>query len=367
MNDQNKEPETQENRDTAKSQAKPRKPAPKPPSKKTKKPLPSLVIASSPHAVTPQTIEKIMYLVVIALVPACIAAVYFFGTASVVIIGTAIVSCLFFELIFLRLFQPETNWKRMLFDGSAIVTGILLAMNLSAASPVWLIIIGAFIAMLLGKHVYGGLGQNPFNPALVARVFLLISFPKHMTNWVAARGDVVDAASYATPLGVLQMEGASKAMALSKLGVFLGKCGGCLGETSALALLLGGLLLLFTKIIRWHIPLSYIGTVFIFTGILWLINPEKYADPVFHIISGGLMLGAIFMATDMVTSPITGRGMILFGAGCGLLTVIIRVFGSYPEGVSFAILIMNGFTPLIDRYVKGKRYGLKAAVLPQKT
>jgi len=334
-----------------------------PPGAKKKEPLPSLVLASSPHEVTPQNIERIMYTVVLALIPACIAATFFFGPYVLAIIGLSVISCLFFEALLLRLFQPETDWKRSCMDGSAIVTGLLLAMNLSAASPLWLVCFGAFIAMLLGKHVYGGLGQNPFNPVLVARVFLLISFPKYMTRWVPAHGDVVDAASYATPLGVLQMQGPERAMALSKLGLFLGKCGGCLGETSVLALLVGGMILLSLGIIRWHIPLSYIATVFLLTGLFWLINPDKYADPLFHILSGGLMIGAIFMATDLVTSPITSRGMLVFGMGCGVLTVVIRLFGSYPEGVSFAILIMNGFTPLIDRYIRGPRYGL----LPQKT
>ncbi len=341
------------------------------PAKKTKpvpkEQIPSLLIASSPHMADSRTIEKIMYTVVLALVPACVIAVYFFGLKVIPIILTSVVFCLIFEVIFLRLIQPQTDWKQTMFDGSAIVTGILLAMNLSVSSPLWMVVIGAFVAMLLGKHVYGGLGQNPFNPALVARIFLLIAFPREMTKWIPARGEIVDAASYATPLGVLKIEGVQKALALSKMDLFLGKCGGCLGETSALALLIGGLILLYARIIKWHIPVAYLGTVFAFTGILWLVNPAKNADPVFHILSGGLMLGAIFMATDMVTSPVTPWGMIIFGAGCGLLTVIIRVFGSYPEGVSFSILIMNGFTPLIDRYVKGPRYGLKPVVLTQKT
>ncbi len=332
-----------------------------------KEPLPSLVIVSSPHMMTERSIESIMYSVAGALLPACAFALYFFGLPALKVLITAVLGCMAFEVIFLRLFQPETDWKRSVLDGSAIVTGLLLGMNLSAAAPVWMILIGALVAMLLGKHVYGGLGQNPFNPALVARVFLLIAFPRHMTSWVMARGDIVaDAASYATPLGVLQMQGAESAMALSRLGLFLGRCGGCLGETGALALIIGGVILLSLRIIRWHIPVSYLLTVFAFTGILWLINPGKYADPVFHILAGGLMLGAWFMATDMVTSPITDRGMILFGAGCGFLTVIIRVFGSYPEGVSFAILIMNGFTPLIDRYVKGRRFGLRKLPAPAK-
>jgi len=340
------------------------------PAKKTpppqKTPLPSLVISSSPHIVGPLNIERVMYMVVVALLPAAAAAVYFFGLPAFEILVTSVVFCVLFEAIFVRIFQPNTDWRRTAIDGSAIVTGILLAMNLPSTSPMWLVIVGAFVAMLLGKHVYGGLGQNPFNPALVARVFLLISFPQQMTHWIAARGDIVNAASYATPLGVLQIQGAQKAMALSKWGLFLGKCGGSLGETSVLALIIGGIILLAIRIIRWHIPVSYIGTVFVFSGILWLINPHKYADPLFHILSGGLMLGAIFMATDLVTSPITGRGMLIFGVGCGILTVIIRIFGSYPEGVSFSILIMNCFTPLIDRYVRGPRYGLRAVVLPQK-
>ena len=328
--------------------------------------IPSLVIAYSPHIATTQSIEKIMYTVVAALLLPCLAGIYFFGARVILLIVVSVISCMFFEAIFTRLIKPQTDWRRVVLDGSAIVTGMLLAMNLSAVVPVWVVVIGALVAMFLGKHVYGGLGQNPFNPALVARVFLLISFPRHMTQWIPARGDVVDAASYATPLNILKMQGAAKAMALSKWGLFLGNCGGCLGETSVLALLIGGCILLAMSIIRWQIPVSFIGTVFIFTGILWLVNPEKYADPIFHILTGGLMLGAIFMATDLVTSPITGRGMLVFGFGCGILTVIIRTFGSYPEGVSFSILIMNGVTPLIDRYIRGPRYGIKPAMMSRK-
>jgi len=332
--------------------------------------IPSLVVTYSPHIGTEQSIEKIMYMVALALAPACLASIYFFGLRALLVLAVSVAGCLAFEAIFIRLMQPGTDWKRTTLDGSAIVTGLLLGMNLSAGAPVWMIIAGCFVAMFIGKHVYGGLGQNPFNPALVARVFLLISFPREMTKWVAARGDVfgtVDAASFATPLNVLKLQGAAKAMGLSKMGLFLGSCGGCLGETSALALLIGGVFLIALRIIRWHIPVSFIGTVFIFTGILWLVNPQKYADPFFHILTGGVMLGAIFMATDMVTSPITGAGMIVFGVGCGALTTVIRVFGIYPEGVSFAILIMNGMTPLIDRYVKGRRYGLRPVMIPQKS
>lgn len=340
-----------------------------PPAKKKAKPgkaegLPSLVLTSAPHFSTEKNIEKIMYSVVIALIPACIAAVYFFGLAALKILILSVIGCLFFEAVLLKFFQPEIDIKKTVFDGSAFVTGILLALNLSAASPAWLVITGAFVAMFLGKHVWGGLGQNPFNPVLVSRVFLLISFPKYMSQWISARGDVVaDAASYATPLTVLQIQGVEQAQSLSKLQLFLGACGGCIGETSVLALLIGGIFLLAMGIIRWHIPVSYILTVLIFTAILRLVNPSTYADPVFHLLTGGLFIGAIFMATDMVTSPITGRGMLIFGAGCGLLTVVIRVFGNYPEGVSFAILIMNGFTPLIDRYIKGPRYGISRKLI----
>ena len=243
-------------------------------------------------------------------------------------------------------------------------------MNLPSASPWWLVIIGSAAAIILGKAIYGGLGYNPFNPALVARVFLLISFPVQMTRWVVPAGPTtgMDAATGATPLGA-----AKEAVSLGKtLGeaalpantdLLLGNVGGSLGEVGALALLAGGLFLLWRGHIRWQIPVGFIGTVVVITGIAHLADPTRYLSPVVHVLAGGLMLGAFFMATDMVTSPVTRKGMLIFGVGCGLLTAVIRLWGGYPEGVSFAILIMNALTPLIDRYTRPRVFGAGARKL----
>jgi electron transport complex protein RnfD len=244
-------------------------------------------------------------------------------------------------------------------DGSAIVTGLLLAFNLPSNLPWWMIVLGALFAIGVGKMTYGGLGNNPFNPALVGRVFLLISFPVQMTSWplpISSRYHYLDAVTGATPLGILK-EAVRNGEAVPKvmhqlpdhMQLFLGQMGGSLGEVSAIALILGFFWLLYKRIITWHIP--------VFSGILWMIDPNNYASPVFHILTGGVMLGAIYMATDLVTSPMTSKGMMLFATGIGIITVIIRIFGSYPEGVSFAILIMNAFVPLINKYVKPVRYG----------
>jgi electron transport complex protein RnfD len=257
--------------------------------------------------------------------------------------------------------------KPSLWDGSAAVTGVLLAFNVPSNLPVWMIIIGSLVAIGVAKMSFGGLGKNLFNPALAGRVFLLISFPVQMTAWpkaVESRFAYLDATTGATPLGILK-EGLKNGQPMSDLmkdipeyaQMFLGNMSGSLGEISAVALLIGGLYLIWKKVITWHIPVSVLGTVVLFTGLLWLINPDKYADPVFHLLAGGIILGAVFMATDMVTSPMTPAGQIIFGVGIGLMTCIIRVFGAYPEGVSFAILIMNAFVPLIDKYVKPKRFG----------
>jgi len=245
-----------------------------------------------------------------------------------------------------------------------VVTGILLALNLPPTSPWWLTLLGAVIAIAIGKQVYGGLGANPFNPALVARVALLISFPVQMTTWSAPAplGSGQDLVTSATPLG----EWKSAVMLTGKLPVapqgstldyLLGNMPGCLGEISALAILLGAAYLFWRKILTWHIPVGYLGSVVLLSGAFWLADPGRYPDPVFHLLTGGLMLGAFYMATDMVTSPVTPYGMVLFGIGCGVLTVLIRLFGGYPEGVSFAILLMNAATPLIDRYLHPRVYG----------
>ena len=322
-----------------------------------------LTVAHSPHQFGNDSVQKIMYRVLFALVPAFAVSLVFFGLGALIVTGVAVVSCLAFEYLIAR-FIIKT--KPTLWYGSAAVTGVLLAFNVPSNLPVWMIIIGSLVAIGIAKMSFGGLGKNPFNPALAGRVFLLVSFPAQMTSWpvVGTRMNYLDATTGATPLGIIK-EGVQNGQPVSELlaeipeysQMLLGNMSGSLGEISALALLLGGLFLLWKKVITWHIPVSIIGTVLLFTGILWGINPEKYADPLFHLLAGGIMLGALFMATDMVTSPMTSVGQIIFGVGIGLITVLIRVFGAYPEGVSFAILIMNAFVPLINKYVKPKRFG----------
>lgn len=321
-------------------------------------------ISPSPHIHNDESIPKIMFGVVIAMVPAFLVSLFYFGLGALILNLTAIVSCLVFEYLiqkFLLKKAPSIN------DGSAIVTGMLLAFNLPSNLPVGLIILGSFVAMAIGKMSFGGLGQNPFNPALVGRVFLLISFPVQMTSWpqpVISRMVYTDAVTGATPLAIVK-EGLRNHEKFSDLvtqlpdymDLFIGKLGGSAGEISALAILIGFAYMLFRKIIKWHIPVTMLGTMFIFSGILWLFNPESFADPVFHLLTGGAMLGAVFMATDMVTSPMSVPGQIIFAAGIGILTIVIRVFGAYPEGVSFAILIMNAFVPLINANIKPKRFG----------
>jgi electron transport complex protein RnfD len=318
---------------------------------------------SSPHVRSKEDVPKIMRGVVWALIPATLAGIYFFGFNALKVIIISIFGCLLTEYFCFRMFK---NWGS-LGDWSAVVTGVLLALNLPSTSPWWMILAGALVTMLLGKHVYGGLGYNPFNPALVGRVFLLIAWPAQMTTWAKPAplfGMKLDAITQATPLGILKTEITTYQMIktanqISYADLFWGKIGGSIGEISAFALLLGAIYLFARKIIRWQIPLSFIGTVCVITGIFWLLNPTKYINPLFHLLSGGLFLGAFFMATDMVTSPVTTLGMIIFGVGCGAMTAIIRLFGGYPEGVSFSILIMNAFTPLLDYYTRPKTLGTK--------
>jgi electron transport complex protein RnfD len=323
-----------------------------------------LAVSHSPHQFGEESVQKIMYRVLVALVPAFAVSLVFFGLGALIVTGVAVISCLLFEYLIARFLMKV---KPTLWDGSAAVTGVLLAFNVPSNLPVWMIIIGSLVAIGVAKMSFGGLGKNPFNPALVGRVFLLISFPVQMTSWpkaVESRFAYLDAATGATPLGILK-EGLKNGQPLSDLmkeipeysRMFLGNMGGSLGEISAIALIIGGLYLILRKVITWHIPVSVIGTVVLMTGLLWLMNPDQYADPLFHLLTGGIMLGAIFMATDMVTSPMTHAGQIIFGVGIGLITCLIRLFGAYPEGVSFAILIMNAFVPLIDKYVKPKRFG----------
>jgi len=322
----------------------------------------ALVVSSSPHIRAPDTVGRIMWDVNLALLPAAVAAVIFFGLPALRTIVICVLSTLASEALLEKLFQRPLR----LADGSAVVTGVLLAFNLPSSAPWWLSVVGGFVAMLLGKHIYGGLGSNPFNPALLARVLLLVSWPARMTSFPPTRFARpifgVDTISTATPLGLLKMDVNNGLHLKHSAGVplwdlFVGNVPGSLGEVSALALLLGAAYLLSRKVITWHIPTAYVGTVFVFSGIYWLIDPTSYASPLFHILAGGVILGAFFMATDMVTSPMTGRGKLIFGVGCGILTMVIRMYGGYPEGVSFSILFMNGLTPLIDRVTKPRVFG----------
>ncbi len=299
--------------------------------------------------------------VIWALMPALFASFFVFGRGALIVTATSVASCLFFEWFITRFLLKR---KSTLGDLSAVITGILLAFNLPSNMPLYMIVMGALVAIGVGKMAFGGLGNNPFNPALVGRVFLLISFPAKMTSWPVPAGlaaSYIDAETGATPLNLIgQIAGGNTAAAdqLPGLGeLFMGNIGGCIGEVSALALLVGLAVLLLSKTITWHIPVSIISTVAVLTGIMWFVNPVLYVNPLYHLLSGGLLLGAIFMATDYVTSPMTPKGMVWYGIGIGLLTVIIRYFGSYPEGMSFAILIMNAVTPLINNWCKPKRFG----------
>jgi len=323
-----------------------------------------LNISPSPHIHTTETTRKLMSGVILALVPAVITSVLFFGAGAAIVMSTAIISCVAFEYLIQRFILGKPI---SISDGSAVVTGLLLGLNLPSNIPVLSIVMGSLVAIGVAKMTFGGLGNNPFNPALVGRVFMLISFPVQMTTWPVPKGlstGYTDAVTGATPLAILK-EGLKNGESLSQLmsnipqtiDMILGKMGGSIGEVSALALIIGLVYMLFKKIITWHIPVSVIGSLMGFTAILWLINPEAYASPVFHLLSGGLLLGAIFMATDYVTSPMSAAGMIVYGCGIGLLTAVIRIWGAYPEGVSFAILIMNAFVPLMNAYIKPKKFG----------
>jgi len=314
-----------------------------------------LIVSPAPHVHSGDTVSNKMIGVFIALIPAYLAGLYFFGLGALIISVTAVFSCVLFEYLIQRFILKGSI---TITDGSAALTGILLAFNLPSNLPVWEVVVGSFVAIGIAKMSFGGLGNNPFNPALVARVFLLLSFPAQMTTWpkpIPWNPSYLDAVTAATPLAILKGQFSEVP---DTLNLFLGNVGGSMGEVSALALLIGFAYLLIRKIITWHIPVSIFVTVAVFTGILHYANPDAFiGTPEFHLLTGGLMLGAVYMATDYVTSPMTTNGMLIFGVGIGIITVIIRVFGAYPEGVSFAILIMNAFTPLINKYVKPKRFG----------
>jgi electron transport complex protein RnfD len=359
-----------------------------------------ITVSPSPHAHSGQSVEKLMYGVVLAMLPVLAVSVYFFGMGAIYVTLLSVVSCIFFEYLIQQFILKVPT---RIGDGSAMVTGILLAFNLPASLPPHIIIIGALVSIGIGKMTFGGLGNNPFNPALVGRVFLLLSFPTRMTKYPIANGfdtpvligsQNLDAATGPTPLGLVK-EGLKNGENIVDIftrnditygDFFMGDIRGSLGEIAAFALVIGLAYMLIRKIITWHIPVSVLGSVFMLAGILWLFSLEGHtflldrlgitlpyiqymdkglgeklpfhmADPVFHLLTGGVLLGAIFMATDYVTSPMTPKGMWIYGIGIGFITLIIRVFGAYPEGVSFAILIMNGFVPLINRYIKPKRFG----------
>lgn len=324
-------------------------------------------MSPSPHVHGKDSTKNLMYGVVIALIPAFITSVIYFGTGALIVTATAVASCILFEY----LIQKYVLQKPLsVTDGSALVTGMLLAFNLPSNIPVFMVVLGSLVAIGIAKMTFGGLGNNPFNPALVGRVFMLISFPVQMTTWPLPKGfatGYADAVTGATPLAVIK-EGLKNGESLSDLmskipdsvSMLLGKMGGSMGEVSAIALLLGFAYLLYKKIITWHIPVSIIATVAAFAAIHQAVNPQAGAGPVFHILSGGLLLGAIFMATDYVTSPMSKKAMVIYGCLIGLLTMLIRLFGAYPEGVSFAILIMNAFVPLLNAYVKPQRFGKEA-------
>lgn len=290
-----------------------------------------LVLSTGPHLRDNESTKRIMYDVVFALIPALIASIIFFGWNALLIIVVSVISAILTQVLCLKL-----RGKKVKADGSALVTGILMAMCLPPAIPLWMVALGAFVAIAIAKEAFGGLGFNIFNPALVGRAFLLASYPIAMTTWRVP----FKATTGATPLGMLQ-EGSVAGLSTIK-ELFLGTIGGSIGETSALALLIGAAYLLFRKVIDWRIPVAYIGTVALLSFVFG-------QDPLFHIFAGGLILGAFFMATDYVTTPMTTKGKLIFGIGAGVLVVVIRLWGGYPEGVCYSILLMNAVTPLLDK------------------
>lgn len=307
-----------------------------------------------------------MYDVLIALTPAFLVSLYLFGISALIMTSVAVISCIVFEYLIQKYVLKTTITVS---DGSALLTGILLAFNLPSTLPLWMVILGSLVAIGIAKMSFGGLGFNIFNPALVGRVFLLISFPVQMTSWplpVVNNTSLVDAVSGETTLGIIK-EGLMYGETMSTLAdkiptmmeLFLGVTSGSAGEMSGLALIIGGIYLLIRKVITYHIPVTILATMAVMTGIFWFVDPQHYANPLIHLLSGGAILGAFYMATDLVTSPMTKKGMVIFSIGIAVITVVIRLFGAYPEGISFAIIIMNAFVPMIDTYFKPKRFGSK--------
>ena len=327
-----------------------------------------LLVSSAPHIHGKENTRNLMRDVIIALIPAGLVSIYYFGFAAIKLVLVGVISCMLVEFLIQKFLLKG---KCTICDCSAALTGVLLALNLPPNSPWWLMVIGAIVAIGVAKMTFGGLGQNLFNPALVGRVFLLVSFPVLMTDWTAPAsffGATIDAASGATPLALVK-EAVAAGTPISEIfannpslsySQLLFARVGSAGEVSAIALLLGFVYLLVRRVIKPHITLSIWATVFVFSGILWLCNPDQFTDPIFNLLTGGMLLGSIFMATDYVTSPMNNKGMVIFGVGIGIITILIREFGAYPEGISFAILIMNATVPLINMYVKPKRFAKEA-------
>ncbi len=323
-----------------------------------------LIVSLSPHVHSGDSISRNMYLVIIALIPALLVSVIAFGMGAIITTAVSVASCVLCEWAINKFCMK--NDRCTVCDGSAVLTGLLLALNLPSNIQPWIIVIGAFFAIGVVKMTFGGLGCNLFNPALAGRAFLLISFPVAMTTWPTPGqgfGTYLDAETGATPLALLQ-EMFKKGEPVQMTGLddmILGNTGGSMGEICELAVLIGLVFLLWKKVITWHIPISIICTVFVVSGLLFLIDSTHFANPFAEILSGGLMLGAVFMATDYVTSPMSPKGQLVYGVAIGLLTIIIRIFGAYPEGMSFSILIMNAFVPLINSKFKPTRFGEVAA------
>ena len=327
-----------------------------------------LLVSPSPHIHGKENTRNLMRDVIIALLPAVAVSIYYFGFSAIKLVLVGVISCMLVEFLIQKFLLKG---KCTICDYSAALTGVLLALNLPPKSPWWLMVIGAIVAIGVAKMTFGGLGQNLFNPALVGRVFLLVSFPVLMTDWTAPAsffGASLDAASGATPLALVKEAVAAgtpvseifaQNPSLSYSQLLFARVGSA-GEVSAIALLLGFVYLLVRRVIKPHITLSIWATVFVFSGILWLCNPDQFTDPIFNLLTGGMLLGSIFMATDYVTSPMSEKGMVIFGVGIGIITILIREFGAYPEGISFAILIMNATVPLINMYVKPKRFAKEA-------
>lgn len=307
----------------------------------------NFVVSGTPHVRSKESIQSIMRDVIIALVPATAAGIYYFGISALILIIAAIASSVIFEALCQKIMKKPVTVS----DLSAVVTGLLLAMNLPAAAPVWVAVVGSAFAIIFGKQLFGGLGQNFINPALAGRAFLLASYPTEMTTWSVPNGlEVADAATYATPLA--QLKAGHLDASLGEL--MLGQCGGTIGETCAIALIIGGVYLLYKHVISWKIPVIYIATVAILFGV---IGRHGVRMPLQEIMAGGVMLGGIFMATDYASSPVTPKGQIIFAVGAGLITYLIRTFGGYPEGVSYSILIMNCCVPLIERFTEPTIFG----------